>query len=227
MNVRDKNKMNGSVTPAVVPQGMDEEDNFTEVLDNATEYGDDVSVHSFKDCTVTDREIDRISFEKILFDHCNFENVNFDGCSYDNVIFKNCSFVKCSFSGGIFSRCEFMGSKCIGGDFTSASFIDLTIKNSSFRYANFTSSRFDRVCIQSCDMRGAFLARCSLKNTLFSETDFTEGEFFQTSLSGMDLTSCKIFGVRFSDGAPEIKGATVDMYQAAELARLLGVKIKE
>lgn len=227
MNGREKDKKIVSVNSAVVPEGMDEEDNLAEVLDTAMEYGDDVSVHFFKDCIVADREIDRISFEKILFDHCSFENVDFDGCSFDNVIFKNCSFVKCSFSGGIFLRCEFSGSKCIGGNFTSASFIDLTIKNSSFRYANFTSSRLDRVCIKSCDMRGAFLARCSLKNTLFSETDFTEGEFFQTSLSGMDLTSCKIFGVRFSDGAPEIKDATVDMYQAADLARLLGVKIKE
>lgn len=225
MNKTEKSKKD--IKAPVVPDGMAEESGLEAVLEKADRFGEDISGHLFKNCSVADEEIERISFEKTVFEHCNFENVTFEGCSFDNVIFKNCSFVKCSFSGGIFSRCEFSCSRSMGGDFTSASFIDFTIKNSSFRYANFTSSRFERACIKDCDMRGTFLARCSLKSTVFSETDFTEGEFYYTSLSGMDLTSCKIFGVRFSDGASELKGVTVDIYQAAELARLLGVKIKE
>lgn len=225
MNKTEKSKK--AIKAPVVPEGMAEESGLEAVLQEADRFGDDISVRLFKNCAVADMEIERISFDKIIFDHCSFENVSFEGCSFGNVIFKNCSFVKCSFSGGIFSRCEFYASRSIGGDFTSASFIDLTFQNSSFRYANFTTSRFERACIKDCDMRGAFLARCSLENTVFSDTDFTEGEFYYTSLSGMDLTSCKIFGVRFSDGASELKGVTVDIYQAAELARLLGVKIKE
>lgn len=225
MNKTDKSKK--AIKTPVVPEGMTQESGLQDVIEEVNRLGDDLSLHLFKNCCVTDMEIERISFDKIIFDHCNFENVSFEGCSFGDVIFKNCSFVKCSFSGGIFSRCEFSGSRSVGGDFTSASFMNLNFQNSSFRYANFTTSRFDRVSIKSCDMRGAFLARCSLEDTVFSDTDFTEGEFYYTSLTGMDLTSCKIFGVRFSDGASELKGATVDVYQAAELARLLGVNIKE
>ncbi len=220
-------KKKKTVKAPVLPEGMDEESGLREALEEADRISDDLSLRLFKDCQAADMEIARISFDKIIFDRCNFENVSFEGCSFGDVVFKNCSFVKCSFSGGIFSRCEFSGSRSVGGDFASASFIDLTVKNSSFRYANFTMSRFERARIESCDMRGAFLARCSLENTEFSETDFSEGEFYYTSLSGMDLTSCKIFGVRFSDGASELKGATVDVYQAAELARILGINIKE
>lgn len=225
MNKGDKNKK--TLKAPVVPEGMDEEDDLEAVLREADDYGDDLSMRFFKNCSAADSQISRISFDKVIFDRCNFENVTFEGCSFGDVIFRNCSFIKCSFSGGIFSRCEFSGSRSVGGDFTGASFIDFTVKNSSFRYANFTTSRFDRALIKDCDMRGAFLARCSLENTAFEDTDFTEGEFYYTPLSGMDLTSCKIFGVRFSDGAAELKGATVDVYQAAELARLLGVNIKE
>lgn len=225
MSMDEKKKK--TVKAPVLPEGMDGEGGLLEALEEVDRLGDDLSLRLFKGCSVSEAEIARISFDKIIFERCNFENVTFEGCSFGDVVFKNCSFVKCSFSGGIFSRCEFSGSRSVGGDFTLASFIDLTVKNSSFRYANFTMSRFERARIESCDMRGAFLARCTLENTEFSETDFSEGEFYYTPLSGMDLTSCKIFGVRFSDGAAELKGATVDVYQAAELARLLGVNIKE
>lgn len=48
MNGREKDKKIVSVNSAVVPEGMDEEDNLAEVLDDAMEYGDDVSVHFLK-----------------------------------------------------------------------------------------------------------------------------------------------------------------------------------
>ena len=44
-------------------------------------------------------------------------------------------------------------------------------------------------------------------------------------MSGVDLTQCRLEGIRIAGG--ELKGAVVTPYQAAELALLLGVVIRQ
>ena len=51
--------------------------------------------------------------------------------------------------------------------------------------------------------------------------------FYKTALTGVDLTSCTLSGPVFSDTAWELKGAIVDLYQAAALAKRFGVVIRE
>lgn len=51
-------------------------------------------------------------------------------------------------------------------------------------------------------------------------------ELFRTSLKGIDLSNCDISGIIISDLFSELRGAEVSYEQAAELARLLGIKIK-
>ena len=51
--------------------------------------------------------------------------------------------------------------------------------------------------------------------------------FVNTSLKGLDLSSCAIEGLVVSDPPWELRGLTVDLFQAAALAGLLGLHIKE
>ncbi len=51
--------------------------------------------------------------------------------------------------------------------------------------------------------------------------------FFRTPLSGVDLTRCSLEGIVLSDALGEVRGAKMDLYQAAGLARRLGVIIQE
>ena len=50
--------------------------------------------------------------------------------------------------------------------------------------------------------------------------------FFGTKLSGLDFTSCNIEGLTVSDTGAELKGAKVDVWQAAMFAKLLGLIIE-
>ena len=50
--------------------------------------------------------------------------------------------------------------------------------------------------------------------------------FFKTPLKGMDFTTCDIKGLVLSDECSEVRGAVMDLYQAAELAKRLGIVIK-
>ena len=57
--------------------------------------------------------------------------------------------------------------------------------------------------------------------------DLARSTFFRTSLSGVDLSTCDISGLRISSDLRELRGAVIDPEQAAELIGLLGIKIKE
>lgn len=49
---------------------------------------------------------------------------------------------------------------------------------------------------------------------------------FGTALRGLDLRGCEIEGILISDEKKELAGVVVDLYQAAELARLMGLVIR-
>ncbi|MEG0379731.1 MAG: pentapeptide repeat-containing protein, partial [Eubacterium sp.] len=67
---------------------------------------------------------------------------------------------------------------------------------------------------------------CKLKNTCFEACNLSQVDFLHTSLKGIDLTSNTLHGLSLT-GALELRGAVVNLFQAAELAKLLGVIIKD
>ncbi|MEG2204944.1 MAG: hypothetical protein RRY21_07270, partial [Oscillospiraceae bacterium] len=52
----------------------------------------------------------------------------------------------------------------------------------------------------------------------------TGASLFQTPLKGLDLTDCVLDGITVAGS--ELRGATVTLFQAADLARLLGLIVK-
>ena len=63
---------------------------------------------------------------------------------------------------------------------------------------------------QTCDFSGADLSEATLRHVTLDDVRLIGTSFFRTALAGIDLTSC-----------------TLDLYQAAALARRLGVVIQE
>lgn len=64
-----------------------------------------------------------------------------------------------------------------------------------------------------------------MKKPVFHNVNFTSTDFFKTRLKGIDLSDCVISNIMLSDTYMELAGAKVNIYQAAELARLLKVQI--
>ena len=62
------------------------------------------------------------------------------------------------------------------------------------------------------------------KNIYFNNVDLTQAQLFKTSLNKIDLSSCKIEGIAIS--IEDIKGATIEPFQAVDLMYLIGVKVK-
>ena len=52
----------------------------------------------------------------------------------------------------------------------------------------------------------------------------TRAQIFDTSLKNVDLSDCNIEGIAVS--LQDIKGATINQFQAIDLLYLIGVKVK-
>ena len=61
----------------------------------------------------------------------------------------------------------------------------------------------------------------------FRDCDLTGTRLFHTPLAGLDLTTCHLEGLVLSDGGEELRGVIVDRWQAGELARRLGIVIRD
>ena len=75
-------------------------------------------------------------------------------------------------------------------------------------------------------MKSAVFSQCRVKEVSWDRAGLSGASFFKTPLRGMDFTTCEIGGLVLSDGCEELRGAVVDLYQAAELAKRLGLVIK-
>ncbi len=193
----------------------------------SVEREDDVINLHFKQQNLENEVFDNLYFENVCFDNCSFSEVVLERCSFSNVVFDSCAFPNCDFSRSWFSQCEFKSSQLVGSNFAECKFIDFTIEKSALRYANFTSAQFDKCAILDSDLSDAFFAGCSLKFFETRDSQFVRTEFFRTPLKNVDFSACDLEGICVSEHAEELKGVIVNVYQAVELSKLLGLQIKE
>lgn len=180
-----------------------------------------------KDDNISNEDFSKFSFVNVIIDHCVFSNVIFEKASFKNVIFKNCEFPNCNFTKSFFNNCDFINSQLKGASFTDSSISKLIIEDCNLQYANFTSSKFINCKIYHSNMNDTFFSECKLKDMQLENSSFMRSEFFKTPLKAIDFTSCIIDGIRVSLFGKELSGAIVNTYQAAELSKLLGIKVKD
>lgn len=143
-------------------------------------------------------------FVDCVFDHCDFSNVNLTESLFYRVHFENCKG-----TGSILRKSKLRYTRFSQCVFTLSDFSESSFEQVRFIDSNFSESAFQEV-----------------KQTGFvtEKVDFTQADFYETALSGMDVSGCRLDGIRLSP--QRIKGLTVDFDQAVALAVLLGVKVK-
>ena len=71
----------------------------------------------------------------------------------------------------------------------------------------------------------SLFSEAKLKRLKLNKVNFSSADFFKTPLKGIDLSDCMIDGILVSDTYHELKGVMVNALQAAELIKILGVKV--
>ena len=139
--------------------------------------------------------------------------------------FEDCDFSNCGFLDTVWNRCIITGCKGDGGKFISSHWRDCTVKDSAFRYGNFSKSLWTRSSVTGCDLREASLAEARLGGMDPHRTNFQGVDFFRTPLKDVDLSDCQIQGITVSESLQELRGVCINPGQAVDLVPLMGVRL--
>lgn len=173
------------------------------------------------------RDFSHSIFSVVKFVNCRFFNCSFERAEFMDVIFQSCDFSGCDFSNSYVQRVQFQSCKAMGTRFSDGIFMHVAIEECNFNYVNFDNSKLENVKIEQTELNAGNIAQCKCKNIHWRNVNLKNTSFFHTPMCGMDLSECMITGLVLSDGHEELKGAVVDLYQAAELAKRMGIIIKE
>lgn len=175
---------------------------------------------------MTGEDISRMQFSAVIFENCLFQDCSFEKGEFTDVIFRSCDFSNCGFEDCYLNRTEFISSKGVGTRFCGSTMLHARISDCNFRYANFDGSKMEHIHFSTSELEGSFLTQCRMKDIVWDQVNLNNASFFKTMLKGMDFTSSTIHSLVLSDECRELKGAVVDLYQAAELAKFLGIVVK-
>lgn len=179
-----------------------------------------------KNMTAVEEDFSGLCFSRVKFENCNFEGCNFEKAEFGDVIVASCNFSNCLFPDSFLQRVIFKASKGTGARMTGSSLKDVTFTDCSMGYMNFGDSKLESFRVEDSDLENGSFAQCKFKNAAFTNVRLQNTSFFKTTLKGMDFTTCDIKGLVLSDECSEVRGAVMDLYQAAEMARRLGIVIK-
>ncbi|MCC8155551.1 MAG: pentapeptide repeat-containing protein, partial [Tannerellaceae bacterium] len=168
--------------------------------------------------------------DSLSFSSCKFEKWTFMArpcrmARFIDIIFKNCDFSLADLGGSSFIRVEFTDCKLSGTNLSEGTFNQVLFNNCHGKYSLFNNDKFTGTSFSSCDLQGVVLDECKLHSIYFDACNLSEAEFYYTPLKGVDFRTSVIDRIRLN--GPELKGAIVNSFQAADLARILGVIIED
>ncbi len=91
------------------------------------------------------------------------------------------------------------------------------------KYINLSKGRIKNTFFDSVKLPNAVFNETIFKQVEFSSCNLQQSEFLHTPLANIDFCSCDISGALVS--ISDLKDVIVTVNQAAELAKLMGIKI--
>lgn len=198
-----------------------------------TEDADLLDKHSLEErveeCAFTGESYAGKAFKGLDVLRCRFTRCDFSGGSLENagfrdVMFEACDFSNCDFSKSGFQKAAFVGCKLMGADFVEASLRHARFSACIAGYVNFADGKLQDTVFEKCKLDRAAFSRMKL-GAAFDQCDLQQTLFQQAPLKDIDLRTCKLFGMQVT--LPDLKGAIVTSMQAADLAVLLGLAVRD
>lgn len=175
-----------------------------------------------------DIDLSDTEFDKIHFDSCTFMNCDFSKCRFYHCDIKNCHFYHCNLSHIYMKQSNMIESICDKGSIWLNSHIKQSkMIECSFPYGNFSNTLWEKCYIKKCNMKYAFFHKAKFKKIDLEQVNFQKADFFQTTLKEIDFSSCNIEAITVSDTYKELEGITINFQQAVDIARILGIEVKE
>ncbi len=197
------------------------------VIRQAQEEETDVIAKRFRGFAFSGEDISNVCFKACVFENCRLIDCKFIKTDFMDAVFISCDLSGSDFSDGYFNRCQFSSCKGVGVNMLDGSVQNVSLQSSNFMYLNLGKTTAKNICVTDSDLSHAGITGCRQTDVELADVKLIGTSFFTTPLKGLDFTKCQIDGMIVSESGQELKGAVVSAYQASELAKLLGLIIKD
>ncbi|RGX54177.1 pentapeptide repeat-containing protein [Anaerotruncus sp. AF02-27] len=213
------------ITPPQLPAAREETSELFALCAAAYADGEDVKARIFKALVISGETADPVSFHGVSFENCRLTGCSFRKCDFIDVEFCSCDLSNSDFEDCYFKRCTFTGCKAVGANIQNASLLEIILDGVNFRYANFDRAKIKQARFAESDLRFCSFSECKISALELSQSVLSGANFFKTPLRGVDFTKSEIDGLVLA--GEELKGAIVTSPQAADLAKLLGLIVRD
>lgn len=171
------------------------------------------------------QEIEHLGLRQIRFQDVTLDDSVLYSPSLVDVHLERCSLTNATCERLIARRVEFVGCRLLGLNVTDGHFQNVTFRDCDVQLARFRFSSFDSVIFNECNLTDANFQGADLSGVRFEKCNLSNAEMSQAKLTGTDFRTSTIEGLRV--GPKEVVGAVVDHFQAAYMASLLGLIIRD
>ncbi len=154
------------------------------------------------------------------------QNCQLEKACFCDVLFQDGNFSGCNFSDAYFERCVFQNCKAVGTSFFNALFKNTRFSDSNFSYAVFDQSVMRSICFDNSNFSGASFAGAVWKEPMCTNAVFSQNNFFKADLGCADFSECTFQAPTVSDPPTELRGVTVNSFQASDIVGLFGIKVR-
>lgn len=208
------------------PPVLNEISDFFTLAQNTIEEEGVISTVSISNENLDTESFYRLEVEQTIVSNCIFTSCDFRRTSFYDVQFKNCDLSNSKFNDAYFNRCQFINCKCVGANMTDVIMKNITFETTNLTFSTFDGGKLSDVYIDQTDLTDVSMAEMTLQRFQSNKSRFIKNNFFKTKLKGIDFTDSELVAPTLSSPPIELKGATINMYQASDLIRLWGVKVK-
>ena len=167
--------------------------------------------------------------EVATFDRAILRRIELTSTVFDRITLRDASLSKCDLANsvwrsGFWDRVEVQHCRMTGLDLMGSSLNNITFSDCKANLMCLCDVRCKRVRFENCDLREADFQGADLRGCTFRGCNLQGVQLSNAKLEGVDLREAKIEGMIVSPN--NLHGVTVDLFQAAYLAGLMGLIIE-
>ncbi len=154
-----------------------------------------------------------------------FASARLDCARASDVIFDGCDFSAGEWSAAHLLRVEFSHCRMLGLQWTSLEAHHVRFKDCLCEGTFFVSARLAGARFEHCVLRHASFEGADLAGARFVDCDLSQADLHRAALAGADVRGCTLNGLQVE--ARDLQGLILDPSQAAQVAGLLGIIVKD
>ena len=176
-------------------------------------------------CALAENKAEKVRFDGVRIVGGSMGASKLTHLAWIDVACERCDLSMIVWPGAKLTRVEVRGSRMTGakiieGQLESVRFVDCHLD-----YATFTGTRFRQVTFESCRLEEADFGGADLTGTSFVDCELRGADFGRAKLQGADVSSSRCEDIRI--GAGDVRGLVVNREQAAALATIFGLVVRD